>query len=47
MTSVEPTLEAKIRALPQELRREVEDFVEFLLEKRRRVELKQAAIAHG
>ena len=28
------TLEEKIKALPPELQREVEDFVEFLLEKR-------------
>ena len=30
------TLDEKIRALPLELQREVEDFVEFLLEKRAR-----------
>jgi len=47
MSSNETTLEAKIRALPQDLRREVEDFVEFLLEKRRRAELEQIAVVHG
>lgn len=31
-----PTLEEMMRQLPPELRQEVEDFVEFLLEKRRR-----------
>ncbi len=29
------TLEEKIRALPPDLQREIEDFVEFLVEKRR------------
>jgi hypothetical protein len=43
----ETTLEAKIRALPPELQHEVEDFIEFLLEKRRRAELEQLAVAHG
>jgi len=41
------TIEAKLRALPQDLLREVEDFIEFLLEKRRRAELEQIAVAHG
>ena len=31
------TLSEKITALPPDLRREVEDFIEFLLEKRRRL----------
>lgn len=47
MATTETTLVAKIQALPPELRREVEDFVEFLLEKRRRAELEQIAVAHG
>lgn len=47
MTSDEMSLEAKIHALPQELQREVEDFVELLLEKRRRPELEQLAVTHG
>jgi hypothetical protein len=41
------TLEEKIRVLPSELQREVEDFVEFLLEKERRAELERTAVAHG
>jgi hypothetical protein len=41
------TLEEKIRLLPREQRREVEDFVEFLLAKQRRAELERAAAAHG
>jgi hypothetical protein len=41
------SLEAKIRALPPELQHEVEDFIDFLLEKRRRAELEQLAVAHG
>jgi hypothetical protein len=45
---IEPmTLEEKIQALPHDLRLEVEDFIEFLLEKRRRVALEQQAIARG
>lgn len=47
MPSDEITLAAKIRALPADLQREVEDFIEFLLEKRRRAELEQIALAHG
>lgn len=47
MTMGELTLEAKIQALPPELRSEVEDFIEFLLEKRRRMELEEIAVAHG
>jgi Protein of unknown function (DUF2281) len=47
MTTSERTLEAKIQSLPPDLRHEVEDFIEFLLEKRRRAELEQIAIAHG
>ena len=43
----ETLLAEKIRALPSELQREVEDFVEFLLTKRRRAELEQAAVAHN
>ncbi len=41
------TLEDKINTLPNDLRREVEDFVEFLLQKQRRAELDQLAVAHG
>ncbi|MBP1466598.1 DUF2281 domain-containing protein [Candidatus Chloroploca sp. M-50] len=41
------TLEEKIRELPNELQREVEDFVEFLLVKQRRAELERTAIAMG
>ena len=37
------TLEEKIRLLPGEQRREVEDFVEFLLKKPRRAELEGGA----
>ena len=40
------TLEEKIQALPHDLQLEVEDFVEFLLKKRRRVALEQQAVAH-
>lgn len=47
MITDEMTLETKIQTLPPDLRREVEDFVEFLLEKRRRAELEQIAVAHG
>jgi len=41
------TLEEKIRVLPNELQREVEDFTEFLLVKRRRAELERTAVANG
>ena len=37
------TLEEKIRLLPGDRRREVEDFVEFLLAKPRRVEFERVA----
>jgi Protein of unknown function (DUF2281) len=47
MTTNEPTLEDKIHALPHDLRREVEDFVEFLLHKRRRAALDDVATANG
>jgi hypothetical protein len=47
MTSSDMTLEEKIRVLPNELQREVEDFVEFLLAKQRRAELERTAIANG
>ena len=50
MTTSEMTLEDKIRALPPDLHREVEDFVEFLLAKQRRAELaalEHQAVAHG
>lgn len=40
-------LTAKIRTLPPDLQREVEDFIEFLIEKRRRAELSQLAVANG
>lgn len=46
MASIE-LLETKLRELPPDLLSEVEDFVEFLLEKRRRSELEQQAVAHG
>ncbi len=41
MTVIDSNLEQKIRLLPLELQREVEDFVEFLLVKQRRAELEQ------
>jgi hypothetical protein len=41
------TLETKLRELPPDMLGEVEDFVEFLLEKRRRAELERQALAHG
>lgn len=47
MTLSDMTLEEKIRELPHELQREVEDFVEFLLVKQRRAELERIAVAHG
>ena len=47
MAPTDMTLEDKIRVLPNELQREVEDFVEFLLVKQRRAELERAAAAHG
>jgi hypothetical protein len=47
MTMQNMTLEEKIRSLPHDLQREVEDFVEFLLAKQRRAELEQVAVAHG
>ena len=48
MVSTDATLEEMIRTLPPDMRREVEDFVQFLLEKRRRDEReKQKVIAHG
>src|SRR5689334_8149806 len=50
MTTSEMTLEDKIRALPPDLQREVEDFIEFLLAKQRRAELaalEQQAVANG
>jgi hypothetical protein len=46
MATIE-TLETKLRELPADMLGEVEDFVEFLLEKRRRAELEQQAVAHG
>jgi hypothetical protein len=46
MATIE-TLETKLRALPPDMLSEVEDFVEFLLKKRRRAELEQQAVAHG
>jgi hypothetical protein len=42
-----PAKTPKIGQLPGELRREVEDFVEFLLEKHRRAEQEQQAIARS
>src|SRR5689334_4281979 len=50
MITSEITLEDKIRILPPDLQREVEDFVDFLLAKQRRAELaalEQQAVAHG
>jgi hypothetical protein len=49
MTTQAPamTLEEKIRELDPELRREVEHFVEFMLDKQRRAELARIAVAHG
>ncbi len=47
MASSPLTLEAKIRELPYELQREVEDFVEFLLARQRRAELERTAVAQG
>jgi hypothetical protein len=45
MTLADMTLEEKIRVLPNDLQREVEDFVEFLIAKQRRAELERTAIA--
>jgi len=47
MTSSDMTLEEKIRVLSNDLQREVEDFVEFLLAKQRRAELERTALANG
>jgi hypothetical protein len=49
MTTQAPamTLEEKIRELDPELRREVEHFVEFMLDKQRRAEIERIAVAHG
>ena len=47
MTIYDMSLEEKIRVLPNELQREVEDFVEFLLAKQRRAELERIAVANG
>jgi hypothetical protein len=47
MTPDQMTLEEKIRLLPSDQRREVEDFVEFLLAKLRRAELDRMAVEHG
>ena len=47
MTLADMTLEEKIRVLPNNLQREVEDFVEFLIAKQRRAELERTAVAHG
>lgn len=47
MISSDMTLEEKIRVLSNDLQREVEDFVEFLLAKQRRTELERTAIANG
>ena len=45
MSSSDMTL--KIRVLSNNLQREVEDFVEFLLAKQRRGDLERIAVAHG
>jgi hypothetical protein len=47
MTLDQMTLEEKIRLLPGDQRREVEDFVEFLLVKQRRAELERVAVERG
>lgn len=47
MISSDMTLEEKIRVLSNDLQREVEDFVEFLLTKQRRAELERTAIENG
>jgi hypothetical protein len=47
MTRADMTLEEKIRVLPNNLQREVEDFAEFLIAKQRRAELERTAVAHG
>ena len=47
MAPTDMTLEEKIRVLPNDLQREVEDFIEFLLAKQRRAELERTAVANG
>lgn len=47
MTISDMTLAEKIQELPDELQREVEHFVEFLLARQRRAELERTAVAHG
>jgi len=47
MPIAEKPLRDLVADLPPELQREVRDFVEFLLEKRRRAELEQRAVTHG
>lgn len=47
MATEERTLVELVGELPLELQSEVRDFVEFLLEKRRRVTLEQQAITNG
>ena len=46
-SSSDMTLEEKIHVLPNDLQREVEDFIEFLLAKQRRAELERTAVANG
>jgi hypothetical protein len=47
MGSEDKSLVELVDALPPELQSEVRDFVEFLLEKRPRVDLEQLAVAKG
>ena len=47
MTLEEKNLVDLVGELPPEMQSEVRDFVEFLLEKRRRAELEQLAVTHG
>ncbi len=47
MTISDMTLAGTIQELPDELQREVEHFVEFLLARQRRAELERTAVAHS
>ncbi|MBX0330007.1 DUF2281 domain-containing protein [Oscillochloris sp. ZM17-4] len=47
MSTVDKPLVDLVGELPPELQSEVRDFVEFLIEKRRRADLDQLAVSHG
>jgi hypothetical protein len=47
MAAEKQSLAELVEALPPELKSEVRDFVEFLLEKQRRAELERLAVANG